>query len=116
MTMKHACERSTTLNIDATQDGTEMADVGTKLLFENERVRVWEVLLEPGESLGSHTHQHDDLFYPTADSTMEVTRATGVERAELRAGEVYYFGKGDTHAARNVGDRRFHEILVELKG
>jgi len=93
-----------------------MADVGTKLLFENDRVRVWEVVMEPGESLGSHTHEHDYLFYPTEGSTIEVTRAAGTERTELRAGEVHYFARGDTHAARNVGDRRFHEILVELKG
>lgn len=92
-----------------------MADVGTKLLFENERVRVWEVVLEPGKALGMHTHELDYLFYPTQGSSMEVIRTSGVERTELRAGEVYYFQRGDTHAARNVGDHRFHEILVELK-
>ena len=92
-----------------------MADVGTKLLFENKRVRVWEVVLEPGESLGMHTHELDYLFYPTQGTSVEVTRASGVEHAELKAGEVYYFARGDTHAARNVGDGRFHEILIELK-
>ena len=28
---------------------------------------------------------------------------------------VYYRNGGDTHAAKNVDDHRYHEILVELK-
>ena len=34
----------------------------------------------------------------------------------LKTGEVYYRTGGDTHAAKNVDDHRYHEILVELKG
>ena len=41
-----------------------MADVGTKLIFENEQVRVWEFTLQPGESTGSHHHELDYFFYP----------------------------------------------------
>jgi len=41
-----------------------MADVGTKLIFENDRVRVWEFTLAAGESIGAHTHEHDYFFYP----------------------------------------------------
>ena len=28
-----------------------MAEVGTELVFENERVRVWEFTLQPGETI-----------------------------------------------------------------
>lgn len=38
---------------------TEMAEVGTALLFENDRVKVWEMDLEPGEDSGLHHHGHD---------------------------------------------------------
>jgi hypothetical protein len=41
-----------------------MAEVGTRLIFENERVRVWEFTLQPGESIGTHHHDHDFFFYP----------------------------------------------------
>ena len=37
-------------------------DVGTRLLFENDRVRVWDLTLAPGESTGRHRHT-DDYFY-----------------------------------------------------
>jgi len=44
-----------------------------------------------------------------------VTRASGVTRATLETGKVYYREGGDSHAAKNVDSRRYHEILVELK-
>src|SRR6266542_4771269 len=31
-------------------------EVGTKLMFENERVRVWDLSLAPGEQLAKHIH------------------------------------------------------------
>ena len=93
-----------------------MADVGTRLVFENERVRVWEFTLEPGESIESHTHENDYFFYPIDGGTLEVVRENGATRLTLNAGEVYYRKGGDTHAARNVDDHRYHEVLVELKG
>jgi beta-alanine degradation protein BauB len=93
-----------------------MAAVGTKLVFENDRVKVWEFTLQPGEKIEAHRHDHPYFFYPIEGGTLEVTRASGVTRATLEAGKVYYRDRGDTHAALNVGDGRYHEILVELKG
>jgi len=29
-----------------------------RLLFENEHTRVWEMLLEPGESFSMHSHEY----------------------------------------------------------
>jgi quercetin dioxygenase-like cupin family protein len=92
-----------------------MADVGTKLIFENERVRVWEFTLAPGEAIPAHKHEHDYFFYPIEGGTLEVVRPNGTTRATLNAGEVYFRKGGDTHAAKNVDDHRYHEILVELK-
>ncbi len=92
-----------------------MADVGTKMIFENEQIRVWEFTLQPGERVESHRHDHDYFFYPIEGGTIEVTRASGVTRLTLNAGEVYFRKSGDAHAAENVDDHRYHEVLVELK-
>lgn len=92
-----------------------MADVGSKLIFENERIRVWEFTLQPGETIEAHKHDHDYFFYPLEGGTLEVTRDTGTTRATLEVGKVYYRKGGDTHAAKNVDDHRYHEVLVELK-
>ena len=39
-----------------------LGDVATKLLFENDRVKVWELALGPGESSDVHEHEHDYLL------------------------------------------------------
>lgn len=92
-----------------------MADVGTKLVFENERVRVWEFTLQPGESIETHHHELDYFFYPIQGATLEVSRASGTTRLALNAGEVYFRKAGDTHGAKNIDAHRYHEVLVELK-
>jgi quercetin dioxygenase-like cupin family protein len=97
------------------EEKTAMSEVGTKLIFENEQVKVWEFTLQPGEATGAHTHHLDYFFYPLEGGTLEVTRTSGVTRATLVTGQVYYRSKGDTHDARNIDQHRYHEILVELK-
>jgi len=32
-------------------------------MFENERVRVWDLALEPGESLAKHIYRHARMWY-----------------------------------------------------
>ena len=42
---------------------TEPTDrVGTRIMFENDRVRVWDLALAPGESLEKHIHRNDYFF------------------------------------------------------
>ena len=37
----------------------ELGDVGTAVLFENERIKVWEMDLQPGEESDLHRHDRD---------------------------------------------------------
>jgi len=94
-------------------------DVGTKLLYENEQVKVWEFVLDPGEAIPMHTHQQDYLFHVYQGGTLEVTypaeAKTEPKRVELKAGDVRFAAKGGRHMARNVSDKRYVEVLVELK-
>ncbi|MDQ3253659.1 MAG: hypothetical protein M3R15_07090, partial [Acidobacteriota bacterium] len=49
---------ATPLTQSSAKVGTDdpLGAVGTKLLFENARVKVWEFALEPGELIPMHTH------------------------------------------------------------
>jgi hypothetical protein len=96
--------------------------VGTTLLFESERVRVWEMVLEPGESSGVHTHVNDYVFvYVTPGNELEV-RVPGQPAALTLAGDgfVSHTRVGDagdarlTHELVNVGDTTHRQVLVEL--
>ena len=106
-----------------------MADVATKKLLENDKVTVWEMVLEPGESTGVHTHEHSYIIQVLEGSTLEATDADGNSAGTLEAkeGETYWVpvenGEvvvGDlrasaTHNATNIGANRYREILVEVK-
>lgn len=106
-----------------------MADIATKKVFENDKIAVWEMVLEPGESTGVHTHERDYVFFVIDGSTAEVTGEDGKSLAtfELGSGETMALRlegqdlvSGDlrlpaTHSARNVGSTRYREILVETK-
>ncbi|MEU6208086.1 cupin, partial [Micromonospora musae] len=37
-------------------DGIELGPVGQEIVYENDRVRVWHIRLEPGESQPLHRH------------------------------------------------------------
>ena len=106
-----------------------MSDIATKKIFENDKNAVWEMVLQPGESTGVHTHSHDYVFYVLEGSVGEVEDKEGnsLGKLELKAGETMFFRlEGDefvagdlrvpaTHSARNVGETRYREILVEIK-
>jgi len=40
-----------------------MGEVGSYKVFENEKIIIWELILEPSEKTPCHTHQHDYIFY-----------------------------------------------------
>ena len=49
--------------------------VGTRLLFENERVRVWDLQLAPGQSTGMHRHVNDYLYVVIGDGSLQAADA-----------------------------------------
>ncbi len=54
-----------------------MAEVGTRKVFENDQIIVWELELEPSERLPLHTHSRDYFVYVIRGSTIEVFDADG---------------------------------------
>lgn len=94
-------------------------NVGTRLLFENDRVRVWEMKLKPGESCERHVHESDYLFVNLAHAKLTLYPEGGAPEsfeAEPCGVEYTEVGTGITHRLANTGDSEHWEILVELKG
>jgi hypothetical protein len=97
-------------------------DIGTKLLFENDRIRVWEMVLQPGEYVHVHRHVYDHCFVYTTPSRIRVEYSDSpvpVE-VELPDGFVQYTEVGrdglPPHRIRNIGPQVHRQILVELVG
>lgn len=101
-------------------------EVGTKKLFENDRVIVWEMRLEPGQSEALHEHKLDHFtvqisgdriaadFDPRCGGTFAEYAGQRLE-ADVVNGQVLFVERGGMESAVNVGSETFYEILVELK-
>ena len=107
-----------------------MSDVGTRKLFENDRVIVWDFILEPGEISTVHTHTRNYVFCVVeAGGGEELFDGNGtfLGAGKINADETHYVelqGKElvsdfmrypASHALRNSGNTRYREIVIELK-
>ena len=97
-----------------------LGGVGTQVLYEDDDVRVWEMNLEPGEHSDLHRHDHDyilvidsgDLVAGVPPKDFPMDMFIGKVPAQ---GNTVRVPKGGVEWAVNVGQKRYHEVLIELK-
>ena len=112
---------------DPAEFGSELAaagsnlDVGTRLRFENDRVRVWEIRLAPGERGAFHAHTRR-YFWTVVEA------GSGRQRLPDGTFTVRRYEVGDTryldllpadpmiHDLENVGETTLQFVTVELLG
>ena len=83
--------------------------------LENDRVRVLELRLKPGEGEGFHTHPQY-LVYALTNYRVKNTAEDGTSKVfERKAGDLFW-GEPITHRGENVGDTEVRALIVELKG
>jgi hypothetical protein len=99
-----------------------LGPVATRILFENERVRVWEMDLAPGERSATHRHELDYVLVQIEGDRIAATPEPDTGGAfreyvegDVAPGKARYIARGGIETAINVGQRRYREILVELK-
>jgi len=93
--------------------------VGTRLLSETGRVRVWEIRLAPGERIGFHRHVLDYFWTAVTPGRAQSHAEDGtIVEAVYSAGETRHFvyGKGEykIHDLENVGDTDLWFTTVEF--
>ena len=104
----------------------EVHRVGDKLLFENDRVRVWELSLEPGEESHAHEHQHDYLMICVEGDKVAGNATPGqgdpygaagdFVDIPTRPGHTLFVDRGVHETAVNTGTTRYRNVIVELLG
>jgi predicted metal-dependent enzyme (double-stranded beta helix superfamily) len=105
-----------------TADDRELGTVGTRLVWENDRVRIWEMVLAPGERSAVHEHTLDYLLVPLAGDRIGVEvepDSAGAFRDSgdfpVPVGKATFVARGGIETAVNTGADTYREILVELK-
>ena len=103
-------------------DQRTFGDVGNKKVYENDRVCVWELRLEPGEESPVHRHELDHILIQIAGDRIALapepdtaSRYKDYMEADVLPGEVAFVRRGGIEVARNVGAKQYREIIVELK-
>ena len=95
----------------------KLVPIGDYVMFENERIRVWDFVVEPGKSKGWHRHDLPYVIIPLTDGDIEIESAlTGnIERPKGTVGSPIWREAGEVHDLRNVGTTSYRNILIELK-
>lgn len=100
-------------------EAPENRNIGSSVLFENERVRVWEVRLRPGERGEFHIHDRE-YFWTVVDAGI------GKQRSDDGTFKIRRYDEGDTsyqhnspddamiHDFENAGDGQIRFITVEF--
>jgi len=91
--------------------------IGTELVFEDEHIRVWRIVLEPGEEAPWHTHALDYTSVSIEGDVIERHNADGsVDRHAVQPGAFTRWHQStERHLLRNVGTKRFANVIVEVK-
>jgi beta-alanine degradation protein BauB len=84
-----------------------------KVLKENDKMRVADVIFKPGEVAKMH-HHPDSVMYVLNGGKFSNTSGGKTQEMELKAGDVNFSDPVD-HEAKNIGSTTVHFILVELK-
>lgn len=101
----------------------QLRPIATRVLFEDDEVRVWDQVIEAGETLGKHHHELDYVIVNVSDVgpfEVEFFDADGNSKKHsltfpnAKRGGAMLVEKGHVEIARNLGPR-YRAILVELK-
>jgi hypothetical protein len=96
--------------------------VATKLLFENHKVKIWEMRLQPGQRGELHKHKYDHVLVQVSGDRMAVEPDPSTDsiykdyvEGDVEPGKIFFIEKGGVETAYNVGKKPFYEIVIELK-
>src|SRR5262249_59458474 len=64
----------------AKEKGIALGEIGQRIVFENEHVRIWEVNLNPGETIDFHLHYHPYVIISLGGGKNEIETIFGDKR------------------------------------
>ena len=96
--------------------GTQIAD---RVLWENERFRVWEQTIKAGETVGPHVHDND-YFIIDVDVTPVKADVLGSNKSKVERITdelIWVESHGEEHTATNTDTegRTWKNLIIEIK-
>ncbi|MEO1192205.1 MAG: hypothetical protein AAFY02_10640 [Pseudomonadota bacterium] len=109
-------------------------NVGSRVVFENDKVIVWDFELQPGEETEMHRHDKSYIWYAIQGGPLDCEDEHGNDLGvfDVPTGSVFNIKYADgqlevlsdiakgtlfpaTHKAKNAGSVPYREILIEFK-
>jgi hypothetical protein len=96
--------------------GMREGAAGYSLVIENERLRAWRLVLEPGEASGEISQKSPGVrIVVSGGEVIEAISGSGDRKEALRSGEFFWQDAAVTRTIRNDGKTRIELVEVELK-
>jgi len=101
----------------ASEKGITLGEIGQRIVFENEHVRIWEVNLNPGETIDFHLHYHPYVIISLGGGKNEIETIFGDKRItnEPIGSTVFINDMRPVHKLTNRDSVRYLSRLIELK-
>ena len=101
----------------AAEKGIKLGEIGQRIVLENEHVRIWEINLDPGETIDFHIHFHPYLVVSLGGGENEIETIFGdkIMINEPLGSTVFMNEMRPVHRLTNRANVRYLSRLIELK-
>jgi hypothetical protein len=101
----------------AAERGIALGEVGQRIVLENEYVRVWEIRLDPGQTIDFHIHHHPYLVISLGGGENEIETIFGkhITSDEPLGTTVFINEMRGVHRLTNRANMPYLPRLIELK-
>jgi quercetin dioxygenase-like cupin family protein len=87
-----------------------------RMLFENDRVEVWDVTWPKGQPTAMHEHPVDQLSVTLVGGTKRVTRLGGTPTVgKSERSQIVFIPRGTVHMEEGVSDVPERKIMIQVK-
>ena len=93
-----------------------LGEIATQLILENDKVRIWNLVVEPGESSDWHLHENDYVTVIVEGGNLDVEYDDGsVVSSPSQIGSWSFHGDHRIHRVTNNTNSTYRNVLIELK-
>ncbi len=101
----------------AAEKGIVLGEVGQRIVLENEHVRIWEINLDPGQTIDFHIHFHPYIVVSLGGGENQIETVFGdkITTQEPLGSLVFMNEMRPVHRLTNRAQVPYLSRLIELK-
>ena len=98
------------------RENEPLGEIASVVLYENDKVKVWNLIVDPGESSDWHMHGNDYVTVVVEGGGLDVEYEDGTtSNNPSEIGSWTFHGEHKIHRVTNTTNVRYKNVLIELK-